>query len=210
MAVQRKKARQERGREEEAEERDEREDWGHGVDGGVADKEPVAVEGNGLAAEHDGEDGLGDGGDEAAVHDEEGEFGGAFVGVAAVPDKEFGDVRELGEGEVGGEGGLSALFADDAEADVRRLDHGYVVAAVADAGDAFAGPGADEEGEVGFLGWGAATGDHGRETHGGGDEVFFVLRFCRGGIVRGPKHLDTGIAEELEGGFDEIEVLFEM
>ncbi|KAI7091869.1 phospholipid-translocating P-type ATPase [Hortaea werneckii] len=179
MAVQRKKARQERGREkgeeEEEGERDEGEDGRHGVAGGVADEEPVAVEGDGLAAEHDGEDGLGDGGDEAAVHDEEGEFGGAFVGVAAVPDEEFGDVRELGEGEVGGEGGLSAFFADDAEADVRRLDHGDVVAAVADAGDAFAGPGADEEGEVGFLGRGAATRDHGGETHGGGDEVLFVV-----------------------------------
>ena len=149
---------------------DEGEDGRHGVDGGVADEEPVAVEDVWVEVVGDGVEGLGAGENEAAVDDELGEFGRALVGVAAVPDEEFGDVVEVCEGEVGGEGGLAAFFADDADADVGGLDHGDVVAAVADGEDAGVRVGADEEGQVGFLGGGAAAGDYGWEEDGEGDE----------------------------------------
>ena len=86
---------------------------------------------------------MGDGDDEAAVDDKEGEFRGAFVRVAAMPDEEFGEVVELGYAEVCGEGGLVPFFADYSDADVGCLDHGDVVAAVADAGYSFAGVVAD-------------------------------------------------------------------
>ena len=71
----------------------------------------------------DGEDGLTDGDDEAAMHDELCELGRPLVAVAAVPDEQFGEVGELCDGEVGGERGLTTLFADDAESDVGGLDH---------------------------------------------------------------------------------------
>lgn len=50
------------------------------------------------------------------MNDELREFGGTPVGVAAVPEEELCEVGELGEGEVGGEGGLFAFFADEAYA----------------------------------------------------------------------------------------------
>lgn len=50
---------------------------------------------------------------------------------------------EGGDAEICGEGGLAPFFSHDADADVGGLDHGDVVAAVADAGDAFLGEGAD-------------------------------------------------------------------
>lgn len=41
--------------------------------------------------------------DEPSMDHELSEFGGSFVGVSTVPDEEFGDEAELGDGEVGGE-----------------------------------------------------------------------------------------------------------
>ena len=86
------------------------------------------------------------------MDDELGELGAALVRVAAVPDEQFGQVVEMRDAEVGGEGGLAALFADDADADVGGLDHADVVAAVADGGHFLACVLADEEGDGGFLG----------------------------------------------------------
>ena len=146
---------------------DERKHGRHRVQRRVADQQPVAEEGVRLEVGGDAEDGLADADDEAAVDDELGELGAAGVGVAAVPDEEFGQVVEGGQGEVGGEGGLPAFFAEDADADVGGLDHGDVVAAVADGGDAFVGVRADEGCEGGFLGGGAAAGDEGGEGDGG-------------------------------------------
>jgi len=84
-------------------------------------------------------------------------------------------VGELRDAEVRGEGGLTAFFAYDSDADVCGLDHAYIVAAIAYAGDAFAGIGTDEKCDVGFLGWRAPTGDDGRETDGEGDESVAVV-----------------------------------
>ena len=123
----------------------------------------------------DGVESLGDGDDQPAVDDELGEFGRAFVAVAAVPDEEFGEVVEGGDGEVCGEGGLAAFFADDADADVGGLDHADVVAAVADGADAFVRMVPDEGRDVGFLGGAAAAGDYGGEEHGEGDELVAVV-----------------------------------
>lgn len=84
-------------------------------------------------------------------------------------------MAELRDAEVGGERRLAALFADDADAHVRGLDHGYVVAAVADAADAFFGVSADETRDVGFLRRRAAAGDDGGEVDRDGDEVLSVV-----------------------------------
>lgn len=147
----------------------------HRVQRRVADEQPVAVQRVRLEVCGDAVDGLADADDEAAVHDELGELRGPLVAVAAVPDEELGQVVEGGDAEVGGEGGLAAFLADDADADVGGLDHGDVVAAVADAGDAFLGVGADEGRDVGFLGGGAAAGDDGGELDGEGDEGITVV-----------------------------------
>ena len=86
------------------------------------------------------------------MDDELGQLGAALVRVATVPHEQFGQVVEMRNAEVGGEGGLAALFADDADADVGGLDHADVVAAVADGGHFLACVLADEEGDGGFLG----------------------------------------------------------
>jgi len=154
---------------------DEREDGHHGVNSAVTDEQPVFVECVGLELGGNAVDGLTDGDDEAAVDDELGEFGGPLVRVAAMPDKEFDQVAELLNAEVGGERGLAAFFADDADAYVRGLDHGDVVAAVADATDALFGVGANKAGHVGFLRGGASAGDDGGQLDGDGDEFGAVV-----------------------------------
>ena len=62
------------------------------------------------------EHGLHDRDDETAVDDELRELGRAAVRVASVPKQEFGEVAELDDGKVGGERGLFAFFAYDADA----------------------------------------------------------------------------------------------
>jgi hypothetical protein len=149
----------------------ERENGHHRVDSAVPDEQPVLVQRVGLVGRGDAVDGLADGDDEAAVDDELAQLRAPFVAVAAVPHEQFDEVAELLDAEVGGERGLAAFFANDADAHVRGLDHAHVVAAVADAADAFFRVGADEAGDVGFLRGGAAAGDDGGELHGQGDEV---------------------------------------
>ena len=65
------------------------------------------------------------------------------------------------------------------------MDHADIVAAVADAGDAFTGVGADEESDAGFLGGGAAAGDHGRELDSGRDEGAAVVNAGRARRIQG-------------------------
>ena len=149
---------------------DEGEDGHHGINRCVADEQPVAVEDVGFEARGHAVHGLADGDEQAAVDDELGKLGGALVTITAVPDEQLGEMVELGDGEIGGEGGLPAFFSHNSNADVGGLDHGDVVATVTNAGDAFVRVGADEEGDVGFLGWGAAAGDYGRQEDGDGDE----------------------------------------
>ena len=64
---------------------------------------------------------LDDGDDEAAVDDELRERRRAQIAVAAVPQHEAAQVRELRHREVGGERSVLPLLALDADADVRRL-----------------------------------------------------------------------------------------
>lgn len=170
---------------------DEAEHGRHGVHGGVAHEQPVAVERVRLEVRGDAVDGLADADDEAAVHDELGELRGSLVAVAAVPDEELRKVVEGGDAEVCGEGGLTTFLADDADADVGGLDHGDVVATVADAGDAFLGVCADEGCDIGFLCGGAAASDDSGELDGEGDE---------GVAVVGQEMREGGAVDEEGGG----------
>ena len=66
-----------------------REDGSHGVDGRVANQEPVPIQGMRLELGGDAEHGLTDADDEAAMDDELRQLGGPLVAVAAVPDEQF-------------------------------------------------------------------------------------------------------------------------
>lgn len=154
---------------------DEAEDGEGGVYRGVADEEPVAVERVGLELRGDAVHGLADGDDQAAVDDELGQLGAALVRVAPVPDEEFGQVVELRDAEVGGERGLAAFFSDDADPNVRGLDHGDVVATIADAGDPLTCVVANEGCHVGLLRRRTATGYDGWKLHGERYEIFLVM-----------------------------------
>ena len=94
----------------------EREDGRHGVHRRVPRHEPALVQADGREVEDRGEHGLHDGNDQPAVDDELRELGRAAVRVAAVPEEELREEAELRDGEVGGEGRLFALLADDTNA----------------------------------------------------------------------------------------------
>lgn len=143
---------------------------------------------------------MGDADDEAAVDHELREFGAALVAVPAVPDEQFRQVAELRHGKVSREAGLLSFLSDDADANICGLDHRDVIAAVADAADAFFGVRADEVGDVGFLGRGAAAGDDGREAHGGGNEGVAVVLEHEGEGFAVDEEAGVGFAaEEGEG-----------
>ena len=62
------------------------------------------------------------------------EHGGSVVKPVAVDQDDLLQKPELGEGEVGRPNGCPALLAHDAEPNMRLLDHGDVITAVADSG----------------------------------------------------------------------------
>lgn len=155
---------------------DKRKDRKHGVDGRIPHQEPVLVERFRFVVTRDAEDGLTYGDDETAVHDELGQFGRAFVAVAPVPHQQFGEVGELRHREVGGERRLATFLAHDAETHVGGLDHGHVVATVADGAGPLARMLANQPGHLCFLRWRATTRDDTRKQHRGRDELLTVVR----------------------------------
>ncbi len=130
-----------------------RKDRRHGIHRRVPNQQPVLVERDGLESTRDAEHGLAHADDQAAMDDELGEFGASLVAVSTVPHEQLGKVAELLDGEVGGETCLVTFFTDNANPHVRGLDHRYVVAAVADAADAFFCLEPDQLRHVGFLCW---------------------------------------------------------
>lgn len=76
----------------------------------------------------------------------------AFVAVATVPHEELGQVEEVLDGKVGRQTGLPPLLADNADAHVRGLDHGDIVAAVANAAHPLPSVLLDQRGDLGLLG----------------------------------------------------------
>ena len=92
-----------------------------------------------------------------------------------MPDEQFDEVAELLDRKVCRERSLTALLADDTNTDIGGLDHGDVVSTVADAAHAFLGVGADEAGDVGFLGRAAAAGDYGGKLDCDGDEFGAIV-----------------------------------
>ena len=103
------------------------------------------------------------------------ELGAPLITIATVPDQQLRQIAKLLDGEIRRQTRLATFLANDTDPDIRCLDHGHVVAAVADAARALPGVGADELGDVGFLGGRAAAGDDGGKADGGGDEGFAVV-----------------------------------
>lgn len=87
-----------------------------------------------------------------------------------MPDEEFGDMVELGDAEISSKRRLTAFFSNNPNADVGGLDHGDVIAAIPDAGDAFLGVLADKKCYLCFLSGRASTGYHCGKKDCKGDE----------------------------------------
>ena len=121
------------------------------------------IQGDWLEPTGNAEHGLTDADDETSMDDELGQLGTSLVAVPTVPDQKFGQMAELLDGEVGCEAGLMALLADDADADVGGLDHGHVVAAVADTADPLSRVRPDQLGDLGLLCRRASACDDSRE-----------------------------------------------
>ena len=79
--------------------------------------------------------GLADGDDEPAVDDKLRELRTTFIRVAAVPNKELGQMVELGDAKVCGQRRLATFLADNADTDVGGLDHRDIIATIANAGN---------------------------------------------------------------------------
>lgn len=146
-------------------------------DGGVAGDEDAVVQRDGRKVKERREDRLDDGDDQPAVDHKLRERRRAHVAVAAVPQHQPPQVRELLQRKVGGERRLPPLAPLDADADVRRLDHADVVAAVADGGGArlwLRHP--DQLHDLRLLGGGAAAADDGGRGASNLHEELLVVR----------------------------------
>lgn len=100
-----------------------------------------------------------------------GELGTAFITVSSVPYKEFDKMTKLLNGEISRQTSLSTLLAYDSNTDISSLNHGDVVASVADTAHTLLGILANQLGDLGFLVRRATTGDDGWELNGNGDEL---------------------------------------
>ena len=70
---------------------------------------------------------------------------------------------------------MPSFFANDAYANVGRLDHRNVVATVADAADALFGEGSNQFGYISLLGWRTTARHYGRQVDGNRNEVMAVV-----------------------------------
>lgn len=78
-----------------------------------------------------------------------------------MPNEQFLDVTEPDNREVSCQRSLHAFFANDTKANVCFLDHGHVVAAIADTSNYFAGELLNADGNNGFLSGTAPAHAHG-------------------------------------------------
>jgi hypothetical protein len=80
-----------------------------------------------------------------------GKFSAPLVAIAAVPDKELGEMAELVDRKVRRQARLSPFLAHDSDPHIRGLDHGHIVASVADAADPFLRELLDQFGNICLL-----------------------------------------------------------
>lgn len=103
------------------------------------------------------------GDNETTMDDELGEFSTPFVAVSTMPDEQFRQMAELFDGEIRCETGLSTFFANNTHAHIGGLNHGDIIATIANAADSLLGVLSDKLGNFRFLGWRATTGNNGGE-----------------------------------------------
>ena len=93
-----------------------------------------------------------------------------------MPDKELCEVAKLGNGEICCEGCLTAFFSYNSDTDIGSLNHGNIIATIANAGYPFLCVSANEEGDICLLGRRATTSDDSRKQHSKGNKCVLVVR----------------------------------
>lgn len=111
----------------------------HGVDSAVPHQQPILIQRIRLKRRSNRVHSLANTDNQAAMNDKLAQLRRPLIRVPSMPNKQLDKVAELLDAEVSRERGLAAFFADDADAHVGGLNHGDVVAAVADAADALLG-----------------------------------------------------------------------
>ena len=111
----------------------------HGVNSAVPHQQPILIQRIRLKRRSNRVHSLANTDNQTAMNDKLAQLRRPLVRVPSMPNKQLDKVAELLDAEVRRERGLAAFFADDADAYVGGLDHGDVVAAVADAADALLG-----------------------------------------------------------------------
>ena len=108
--------------------------------------------------------------EETSMDNELSELRTSLIAIPPMPDEQFSQMAELGDGEIGRERGLSAFFSHNTNTHVCRLNHAHIITPVANAADAFFRVRPDQLGNLGFLHRRAATGDDGGESDGESNE----------------------------------------
>lgn len=143
----------------------------HSIDRRVPHHQPSLVQCNGRKVENRRKYRLHNRYYQTTMNDELGQLRRTPVGVAPVPEQEFGEMRKLGDRKVSREGCLFAFFAYDTNADVCSLDHAHVVATISDTADSFLGESTNQASHICFLSWGATAGYDSRQLGSDFDEL---------------------------------------
>lgn len=117
------------------------------------------------------------------MYDKLAQFGRTLVGVTAVPKQQFGEIRKLVDGEVGGQRGLLAFLAYNSDTwanvsasthfrliassqeltNIGSLDHADIIATITYTAYSLLGEFSDQPGDIRLLRWAASTGHHDRK-----------------------------------------------
>mmetsp|Transcript_39366 Transcript_39366/g.37833 ORF Transcript_39366/g.37833 Transcript_39366/m.37833 type:complete len:293 (-) Transcript_39366:1905-2783(-) len=127
------------------------------------------------------------------MDDELAEDGGALVGEPAVPQDEAGEVGELVDAEVAGQGGLLPLLPHDPDAAVRLLDHPHIVPAISHRRRPLLGEEVDLSHDQGLLGGAAPTHADARRLRRHAEELLLQFRGAQNDLQRRPVDHQQGI-----------------
>ncbi|KAI6757675.1 hypothetical protein HG531_003500 [Fusarium graminearum] len=113
-----------------------------------------------------------------------------------MPDQELDQVTELLDRKVGSQTGLSTLLTNNTNTDIGSLNHGYIVATIANTAHALLGVLADELSNLGFLVWRATASNNSRQLNGDRDESEAEVREKEGQTVAIHEETSIRLASE--------------
>ncbi|CAF3530522.1 unnamed protein product [Fusarium graminearum] len=119
-----------------------------------------------------------------------------LITVSAMPDQELDQVTELLDRKVGSQTGLSTLLTNNTNTDIGSLNHGYIVATIANTAHALLGVLADELSNLGFLVWRATASNNSRQLNGDRDEFEAEVREKEGQTVAIHEETSIRLASE--------------